>query len=83
MGKRVVVEWLRSQACSGPPLEAAGRGRAAEGSGWGARGRGLDLLAKGGGRAGLERGVKQRPTGGKIPEAWFYYTVFFFLNEMP
>lgn len=49
----------------------------------GTRGRGLDLLAKGGGRAGLERGAKQRPTGGKIPEAWFYYTVFFFLNEMP
>ena len=33
--------------------------------------------------AGLERGAKQRPTGGQIPEAWFYCTVFFFLNEMP
>ena len=31
LGKRVVLEWLRSQACSGPPLEAERRGRASEG----------------------------------------------------
>lgn len=42
-----------------------------EGRSRGTGGRGLDLLAKGG-WTGLERGAKQRATGGQIPEAWFY-----------